>query len=326
MSRWLCVGTAALIVVASGCRWPDAPLFDGLLDRTEVIMGARLRIALEPPPGRAADAVFAQAFARVRALDDLLSDYRPETPLSRLSATSGGPAVRVTPELRAFLERAQRDHAATEGAFDITAGALVRALRRGEPAAIHRARAATGLEHVLLLRDGRVQLRRPGMWLDAGGIGKGMAVDAVVAVLRAAGVRRAFVDFGGSSFYGLGVPRGRAGWPVLLGGHARAQPLGVVHLRDEGFSSSEARLSAPQGARRRRHILDPRTRTLVDAERYAVVLSPSATDADVLTTALVVEPRLRAKLAARYPGAIGLVVDGAGDPEIDPALAARMTP
>lgn len=321
-SRLPLFALAALLVA---CHLPRGRLFDGFVERTEVVMGTRLRLAFEAAPGRAADPIFADAFARARALDDLLSDYREETPLSRLSAAAGGEPVQVVPALRAFLERARRDHQATDGAFDVTIGALVRAGRSRDAGAIAKARELIGFDLVELLGDGRARLRHAGVRLDAGGIGKGMAVDAMVEVLRAAGVRRAFIDFGGSSFYGLGAPRGRRGWPVLIAGHGRAQPLGVVSLRDEGFSSSEALVASRPGGRRRRHIVDPRTRTIVAVERYAAALSPSATDADVLTTALIVDPSLRPKLAARYPGAAVLVVDGARAPDADPALSARMS-
>ena len=53
------------------------------------------------------------------------------------------------------------------------------------------------------IAGGRVSLAR-GAALDAGAIGKGIAVDAIVHGFRAAGVDSAYIDFGGSR----GVARG----------------------------------------------------------------------------------------------------------------------
>lgn len=286
--------------------------------RSEWVMGTRLTIAV--PAGRRAAAILREAFAIARELDAVLSDYKPESPLSRLGERAGGPAAPVDARLLAFLARAREDSARTGGAFDVTVGALMRLYREGvaRPERLERARAATGWRHIEIRPDGAVRLARPGMRLDPGGIGKGYAVDAIVERLRARGVRRAFVDFGESSFYGLGAPRGRRGWPVLVRAAEPGRYLGIVWLRDRSLATSHA-LPPPDPGRSasRGHIVDPRTGRLVVEARATAVLSPSATDADVLSTALVVEPALQADLSRRYPGAAAATHTAGHPPRVD---------
>ena len=58
-------------------------------------------------------------------LDELLSDYRTDSELSRLNAAAGGPAVIVGHDLMRVLTRALTIAEETGGAFDPTAGAVV---------------------------------------------------------------------------------------------------------------------------------------------------------------------------------------------------------
>src|SRR4051812_23722019 len=101
-----------------------APLQRFLFEKAE--MGLPFRVTLyaedEAMAKEAADA----AFARVAELNAILSDYDPDSELSRLSQTSGqGKAVPVSRELWTVLERARALSERADGAFDVTVGPLV---------------------------------------------------------------------------------------------------------------------------------------------------------------------------------------------------------
>ena len=233
---------AALLALPAACRPVSLPsIFTGMEERTEWVMGTRLRIVV--PASARSEETLVLAFAAARELDALLSDYQPQTPLARLNATAGAPFAVVDPRLFAFLRRAVEDARRTEGLFDIAVGALVQGYRRGtivDAKTLKDARSRSGSRLIELEAPNRARLAWPGVRLDPGGIGKGYAVDAIVAVLRARRVDRAFVDFGGSSVFGLGAPPERRGWPVLVPGVEPERPLGILWLKDEGFSSSES--------------------------------------------------------------------------------------
>jgi thiamine biosynthesis lipoprotein len=130
---------------------------------------------------------------------------------------------------------------------------------------------------------GRVRIA-PGTRLDFDGIAKGYAVDACVARLRAARVRRAFVSFGESSLYALGAPPTAAAWEVAVRGLDPDAAVGTLHLRDQAVSVSGTRSASG----RRGTIVDPTSGNVLDSDRVAVVVAASATDAEAYSKALLV--------------------------------------
>ncbi len=75
------------------------------------------------------------AFDRIEALNAVLSDYDPESALSKLSRSAGGPPAKVEADLFDVLARSKRMYERSGGAFDVTIAPVGR---------LWRARAATG--------------------------------------------------------------------------------------------------------------------------------------------------------------------------------------
>ncbi|MBL9125524.1 MAG: FAD:protein FMN transferase, partial [Planctomycetaceae bacterium] len=175
-------------------------------DFTEKHMGVPVKIVLYAPDEAAANAAAQAAYARFAQLDKVLSDYDPESELMRLCRRAGTPEpTPVSGDLWKVLRRSQELARATDGAFDVTVGPLVRLWRRSRrekelpsPKLLAEALAATGFESLVLHEDARaVALLKPGMRLDLGGIGMGYAVDEAMQVLEHHGIRRALIDASG---------------------------------------------------------------------------------------------------------------------------------
>src|SRR2546423_2296572 len=121
-------------------------------------MGAPCRIVLYALDKPAAEAAADAAFARIKQLNDILSDYDTDSELSRLSQTAGsGKSVRVSDDLWRVLERAQQVARETDGAFDITCGPVVSLWRKArrekklpDPTKLEKARRAVGYEKLKL--------------------------------------------------------------------------------------------------------------------------------------------------------------------------------
>ena len=86
------------------------------------------------------------------------------------------------------------------------------------------ARRCVGYEKIETSAPDRIRFRSDCVEIDLGGIGKGYAVDRAIAVLKAAGIRHALVNAGGSSIAAIGAPPGTKGWPVRLGARAGQDP------------------------------------------------------------------------------------------------------
>jgi thiamine biosynthesis lipoprotein ApbE len=248
-------------------------------------MGALLTIEAR---GSGARAAVDAAFDEVKRLEGILSNYDDQAELSRLNREG---RIRPSDDLRLFLESALRYARETGGAFDPTIGSAVRAwgFRTKEfrvPSDDELLRLEVGWRKVVF-EEGAVRIP-PKMELDPGAIGKGWAVDAAVRALREKGMMGGQVDFG-SSIHVFGESR-----TVALRDPSREGAiLGTVTLRDEalGISGSYEKFFE-QGGRRYAHILDPRTRRPVEGVAQAAVLAATATEADVYSTAVFVEPKL----------------------------------
>ena len=90
-------------------------------------MGAPWKVTLYAPDSVAAKQAAEAAYARIEELNGILSDYDPNSELSRLSDTAPSPQpVRVSDDLWRVLEFSQRLSEKSDGAFDITVGPVVR--------------------------------------------------------------------------------------------------------------------------------------------------------------------------------------------------------
>jgi thiamine biosynthesis lipoprotein len=131
-----------------------------------------------------------------------------------------------------------------------------------------------------------VAYRRSGVEMDPGGIGKGYAVDRMVAVLKEYSVSSAMITAGGSSIYGLGNPPGEPrGWQVSLR-HPRdsRQTVQVIYLKNSSMSTSGnyERFFRAEG-KIYSHIMDPRTGFPAQGMLSASVLAPRTLDSEAWT-------------------------------------------
>lgn len=248
------------------------------------VMGTVLEVTVAAEDGPPVRQLAAEAIEEARRWDDVLTTWRPEGQLARFNAAAGDGPVAVSPELRGTLERMRALVAATGGAFDPAVGSLVRFWRNARPGYEGEGPQPARLGDVLRVDGERASLA-DGAALDAGGVGKGIAIDAIVSLLRNRGARAGFIDFGGSSqtAFASGT-NGERVWEVAVAGLRPGSLHGVVRLRDGSLSTSRStRAQDPAGA-----IVDPRSGRPVAAGRQATVLAPDASSADAWSTALVV--------------------------------------
>ena len=269
-----------------------------------------------------AAAVSGEVFDEVDRVEQLLSNYRETSELSRINRDAAAGPVTTDPEMMDFLAQAERWSRGSDGAFDMTVGRLMKAWgfyqhQGAVPPSdeLERLRAVMGWQKVELDPLARtVRFTEAGVELDPGGIGKGFAVDAAVRVLREDGVRAALLSAGSSTLYGLGAPPGRRGWRVVVPGPLPAtRTLSVVMLRDESLSSADcSQKNFVLNGHLYCHIMDPRTMRPVEGRIQVSVVHPSATASDALSNVVFVQTpgqSLRT-LAASAPNTRALIVSG----------------
>jgi FAD:protein FMN transferase len=286
-------------LLMAGLLFPAQPTAQEATQRfefTQPQMGVPFRLVFyaedESSAGKAADA----AFARIAQLNLMLSDYDPESELSRLSRTSGsGETTQVSEELWDLLEQSQRLAKETEGAFDVTAGPAVNLWRKARREQqfpredlLEMVRARIGYRHVQLHPETRsVTLVKPGMRLDLGGIAKGYAVDEAMKILKNHGITRALVAADGDILTSE-PPPGRKGWRIALASfEPDSAPFILLRNRAVSTSGDLSQYLEIEGARYS-HILDPRTSIGLTNRMLVTVLAPDAVTSDSLATAISV--------------------------------------
>lgn len=298
-----------------------------MFTRVHPAMGTDFTLYIYSGSASDADTTAEAVFNEVDRIEQLLSNYRDSSELSRINRNAAAEPVTTDPEMLSFLEQSAHWSSVSGGGFDITVGRLMKAwgfyrhAGRIPPAEeLEQLRAATGWEKVVLDKQERtVRFKAPGVELDPGGIGKGFAVDAVVRLLRSQHVRSAMISAGGSTIYGLGAPPGLAGWRVAIPGPLPLQTtLSMVTLRDMSLSSADcSQKNFTIHDHLYCHIMDPRTMQPVEGRVQVTILSPSATASDALSNVLFVEkPKESARILAAYaPDSRALVVFGGADRE-----------
>jgi thiamine biosynthesis lipoprotein len=239
------------------------------------------------------------ALDEVDRVDQLMSHYREDSPLSRINREAARAAVTVDPELFDFIAAALAYSVESGGAFDVTVGPLMKAwgFFRGDgrfptEAELSRARSATGVRHVTLnAADRTIRFDREGVELDLGGIAKGYAVDRAIGILKRDGITAALVSAGGSTIYALGKPPERAYWTVDIQDPLEARKVAFsVPLQDRALSvSGVSEKSFERDGVRYAHIMDPRTGRPARGVLGVIVQAPSGTAGDAIDNILFVQ-------------------------------------
>lgn len=292
----VCLAAAGASLLGAQDNKPPA------LERYEAgasIMGSTYTIAaFGEQRSQLASAVRA-AFDEARRIDAFLSNYKDDSELSRVNRKAADGPVPVSKELADLLARCLDYSKASDGAFDITVGALMKVWGfykgSGElPYAwrIAGARRKVGYQYIDLDREhSTVRFEREGLELDPGGIGKGYAVDRMAALLRQAGIRSAFISAAGSSLYGIGAPPDEPrGWPVQIRDPNNARQTAVeLHLKDQSLSTSGSyeKFFEADG-KVYSHIMDPRTGMPAQGVVSVSVLAPLTLDSEAWTKAFFV--------------------------------------
>lgn len=248
-------------------------------------MGTLVTITLYAESPEHAQQGFVAAFGRITDLDSILSDYKPDSELSRVCQLDGP----LSRDLSTVLVHAQELAKRTEGAFDITAGPLIRLWRHSRSKKqippdedIATAMTSSGFRKLELSSHGRrARCLTGGMELDAGGIAKGYAAGEALKVLSRIGIRSALIAVSGD-VTASDPPPGQKGWRVRIGTEIVTITNAAVSTSGDQFQFMEI-----DGVRYS-HIIDPRTGWPLRNAQTVSVIARSGMEADSLATALSV--------------------------------------
>lgn len=257
-------------------------------------MGTRVQIELWHDDADDATRLIQAGMAEFDRIEAAMSTYRDDSEITRINEAAAGGPVKVGGELFELIVRALELSELTGGSFDITYDSVgqlydYRGNSRPGEDAIRQNLAKINYRLVELDAEAStVRFATPGVRINLGGIAKGYACEAVIAMLRDRGVTNALVSAGGDTRL-LG---NRGNGPWLVGIRDPDDKNGVVTrlaLDDEAVSTSGdyERFFDEDGVRYH-HILNPSTGRSAGELRSVTVIGPDATMTDGLSTSVFV--------------------------------------
>ncbi len=299
-------------------------------------MGTEVQVRVWTGDDARAEAAAAAVFREFDRLDAMMSVWKDGSDVLRLNAAAGARAVPVSPETREVLRVARQISEQTQGTFDITFGALSGLWKFDyqdkdgsipSRAEIDKRLPLVNYRDVIVDDDaGTAMLRRAGMRVNLGGIGKGYAVDRAVDILRRSGLRDFMIQAGGDMY--VGGRRGDRPWRLGI-----RDPRGpadrifaALDLADATFSTSGdyERFFMKDGVRYH-HIIDVRIGAPARLSRSVTLVTDRAVIADALAKGVfILGPDAGMALIERTPGVQGVIVGANNAVSISAGLRARL--
>ena len=260
-----------------------------------------------------------QAYAELERIEALMSEWKPDSPVSKVNAAAGRNAVAVPEELRAIIARSKSYGELSGGTFDITWHGMAHiwhfddAFQPPSEAAVQTALRNVNFRAIEIEGD-RVFLPKSGMSIGLGGIAKGYAVDHATQILAHAGFRDSLVDGGGDVLVS-GMREDGSPWRVGIQDprQEHGKTLGLVRATNRAVATSGdyERFRIVNGTRYH-HIIDPRTGWPATASISVTVIADSAERAVVLAKPLFILGGEKGLAFARSQGVEALLIDEQG--------------
>jgi len=264
------------------------------LESSADAMGSTYSLVLYGDDRAKLESASANALEEAHRLDNLLSNYKPDSEWSRINREAATHPVPVSKELYNLFAACLNYSSRTEGAFDISVGPLMKVWGFYKDSGhlpqwdeLHRATSQIGYQYIKLnAADQTVFFTHSGVNLDPGGIGKGYAVDRIVDILKRDGITSALVSAAGSSIYCLGAPpesnTNSAGWTVRINDPRQpSEHAAEVVLKNQSLSTSgsKEKFFVADG-KTYSHIMDPRTGYPAQGALSVSIIAPRTIDSE----------------------------------------------
>jgi thiamine biosynthesis lipoprotein len=268
----------------------------GKYTQVQYIMGTLFRIELYAGSHEKADKAFREAFREIRKYDLVMSNYRPDSELTRVLKTATAYPATVSPEFYDILKESLDFSELTGGRFDVTVGPLVKLwgfkdknFKKPAASLLKKIKEKVGYRNIYLNPYNRtLYLKKKDMEIDFGAIGKGYAIDQAVKVLRKDGIVSGIIDAVSNQYY-LGSPPGGGYWKIGIK-HPRNQNevIKYLYLKDTAVSTSgDYEQFFVENNTRYSHIINPLTGYPVKDAVASTVVMENGAAADALSTSVM---------------------------------------
>ena len=262
--------------------------------RTELAMGTIVSMTLISTSIEMAEEAMAQAYEEVTRLSDLMNRFDEKSPIARLNRE--GLLKDAHPDIIEVISNALKYYSLTGGAFDITVKPVIDLFKKKFSGGKDEYPSEDEIQEVLNLvgsdkieLNGRdISLKKPGMGITLDGIAKGYIVDRASVILLKYKIENHLINAGGD-IKAMGVRADGRPWTVAIQDPVKKNNhLDLIHLTDIAVATSGNYENYFDRDKIFHHIVNPKTGRSPVLNVSASVIAPTAMEADVLATTLVV--------------------------------------
>jgi thiamine biosynthesis lipoprotein len=288
--------------------------------KTAKLMGNQFEITVVSEEKEYATQQIETAIAEIQRIERLLSTFREDSQTSAINRMAGVAPVKVDREVFELITRAQRISGLTQGAFDLSYGAVDKRLWNFDTHMTSLPDKKTALARVKLINYRNIELdeascsvflREKGMRIGFGGIGKGYAADKARQLLIAQGVASGIVNASGD-LTAWGTQANGEPWTVGIA-HPDHADTPFSYLKVSGMAmatSGNYEKFVLINGRKYSHTINPRTGLPVTGIKSVTVFSPYAELSDAMATPLsIMGIRASIELVNQVPELACILID-----------------
>ncbi len=277
----------------------DAPAITRRLHRKVLrLMGNRFEITVVSEDQEWAAARIDEAVAEIRRIEALLTTFNENSQTNLINRNAGIKPVKVDQEVFDIIQRSKRISSLTQGAFDISYGSVDKKLWNFDKNMTSLPDEATAKKFVRLInynnillneKESTVFLKKKGMRIGFGGIGKGYAAERAKLILHQNGVESGIVNAAGDLAAWGYQPNGKE-WTIgIADPDAARHPFSYLSITNTSIATSgNYEKFVMIDGKRYSHTIDPKTGLPVSGIKSVTIICPNAEIADAMATPVMI--------------------------------------
>lgn len=289
--------------------------------RSAFLMGGNFEITLVASDSLQAERHIDTVIAEISRIEYLISDWKPETQVSKVNLNAGIRPVKVDREVLELTERALKISELTQGAFDISFAAMEKIWKfdgsmttMPTPQAVQKARQKVGYKNIIINKDSStIFLKLPGMKIGFGALGEGYAADKCRKMMITKGVTAGLINATGD-IQAWGTLRDGKPWRIGINDPFKGDELvGAIAINGAVTTSGSYEKYAVINGIRYTHIINPATGYPATGLTSVTITGPDAEMANAFSTSIMVlGAEAGLKLLKQYSGYQAFMITDAG--------------
>ncbi|WP_294276186.1 FAD:protein FMN transferase [uncultured Chryseobacterium sp.] len=258
------------------------------------LMGNAFAITVVADNEQAAMDDIEAGFSEISRIEKLLTTFDAESETNRINAQAGIAPVSVDPEVFQLIERSLRISRLTDGYFDISYGGIDKRFwnfdrnmqQLPDPEMVRKHLDLVDYRNILLNPEtGTVFLKRKGMRIGFGGIGKGYAAEMAKRILVKRGVASGIVNASGDLTAWGNQADGKP-WTIGIADPDHStQPFSFMNITGMALATSgNYEKFIIVGGKKYSHTINPKTGMPVSGIKSVTIFCPNAEIADAMAT------------------------------------------